>query len=147
MTNYLLDTNTLLRSVYTPSLQRTLALDAIATLLQRGHRVFITSQTVVEFWAVATRPREANGFGWTPADVNEEIELFFQRFAYLEETPQVFGDWLQLVNMYHITGRRVYDTRLVAVMLAHGITHILTFNVADFAAYQAITVVHPDEIA
>jgi len=28
-------------------------------------------------------------------------------------------------------------------MLAHGLTHILTFNTADFARFDGITAVHP----
>ena len=32
-------------------------------------------------------------------------------------------------------------------MLVHGITHVLTFNVADFARYSEITVVHPHDVA
>lgn len=40
-----------------------------------------------------------------------------------------------------VRGRQVYDARLVAVMLAHGITHILTFNGNHFRRFTGITVV------
>ncbi len=29
----------------------------------------------------------------------------------------------------------VHDARLTAAMLVHGLTHILTFNISDFARY------------
>jgi predicted nucleic acid-binding protein len=35
---------------------------------------------------------------------------------------------------------------LVASMLVHGVTHILTFNVEDFQRYPDITVVHPQNM-
>jgi predicted nucleic acid-binding protein len=34
----------------------------------------------------------------------------------------------------------VHDARLAAVMLAHGVNHILTFNVDDFRRYPGIVV-------
>lgn len=38
----------------------------------------------------------------------------------------------------------VHDTRLVAAMLVHGLTHILTFNISDFLPYPEITAVNPN---
>lgn len=43
-------------------------------------------------------------------------------------------------------GVNVHDARLVAAMLVHGLTHILTFNISDFARYSEITAVHPTTI-
>ncbi|OCQ98267.1 hypothetical protein BCD64_13250 [Nostoc sp. MBR 210] len=39
-----------------------------------------------------------------------------------------------------------HDTRLVAAILLHGLTHILTFNVSDFSRYSEITAIHPTAI-
>ena len=36
--------------------------------------------------------------------------------------------------------------RIAALMLAHGVTHILTLNPTDFARYSGITAVTPQEI-
>jgi hypothetical protein len=38
---------------------------------------------------------------------------------------------------------RVNGYRLVAAMVVHGLTHILTFNIRDFARYAEVTAVHP----
>lgn len=43
-------------------------------------------------------------------------------------------------------GVNVHDARLVAAMLVHGLTDILTFNTKDFARYSEITAVHPTAI-
>jgi hypothetical protein len=32
-------------------------------------------------------------------------------------------------------------------MIVHGLTHMLTFNVADFQRFTGITVVHPQDVA
>lgn len=45
-----------------------------------------------------------------------------------------------------MNGFRAYDARLVATMLVHGGTHVLTFNVPDFSGCVEITVVHPDDV-
>ena len=52
-------------------------------------------------------------------------------------------DWRRLADTYRVVGRQVFDTRLVAVMLAHGITHLLTFNTGHFFRYAGLTVVDP----
>ncbi|MEI9814849.1 MAG: hypothetical protein WDO18_20395 [Acidobacteriota bacterium] len=41
---------------------------------------------------------------------------------------------------------KVHDTRLVAVMRTHGVAQIVTFNVADFARFSDIEILHPDDI-
>ncbi|CAD5968904.1 hypothetical protein PCC9214_03678 [Planktothrix tepida] len=43
-------------------------------------------------------------------------------------------------------GKRTHDVRLIAVMLANNITHILTFNPSDFALTSRITVICPQQL-
>jgi hypothetical protein len=41
----------------------------------------------------------------------------------------------------------VHDAQLVAAMAAHGLSHILTLNIADFRRYRnEITPVHPADV-
>ena len=40
-----------------------------------------------------------------------------------------------------VFGVKVHDARLVAVMLTHGISHLLAFNAGDFKSYLSITAV------
>jgi predicted nucleic acid-binding protein len=54
MADYLLDTNVLLRFSDAASPVHATAVDAVAVLLSRGDRVYITAQNLIEFWAVAT---------------------------------------------------------------------------------------------
>jgi predicted nucleic acid-binding protein len=54
--------------------------------------------------------------------------------------------WQQVVTHYRAMGRQAHDARIAALMLAHGVTHILTLNPDDFRRYQGITVVTPRDI-
>lgn len=147
MTDYLLDTNVLLRMSDRTSPVNLLAGRAAATLLRQQDRVFITSQNIIEFWVVGTRPATVNGLGWSVEQTRTQIEQILNQFPQLEETPQIFPYWFNLVTSYQIQGKRVHDARLVAVMLAHGVTHLLTFNPDDFRNINEIVVVHPQAIA
>jgi len=50
------------------------------------------------------------------------------------------------VTQYQLQGKRVHDARLVAVMLAYNVTHLLTFNPDDFRRIEEITVVSPESV-
>jgi predicted nucleic-acid-binding protein len=63
MTAYLLDTNILLRSSDSNSPLQALADISVARLLGRNNQLYITSQNIIEFWVVATRPLTVNGLG------------------------------------------------------------------------------------
>jgi len=146
MTRYLLDTNVVLRFCNPSDVQHSLATDAIACLLTQGDECFLTAQVLIEFWVVATRPVEVNGLGWAVEGTRSTIDQLLNRFPLLEDSSQIFPNWLQLVTVNRITGKRTHDVRIVAVMLAHGVTHLLTFNPSDFIASAGITIVPPQEL-
>lgn len=47
------------------------------------------------------------------------------------------------MTTHAVSGKNAHDARLVAAMLAHGLTHLLTFNDADFQRFTGITTVTP----
>jgi predicted nucleic acid-binding protein len=143
---YLLDTNILLRLVDRASARHATALTAVARLLAAGHDLYLTAQNLIEFWAVATRPLAANGLGWDTARTLAEVNELRSRFPLLEDTPDIFPHWLDLVSAGAVSGKQVHDARLVAVMQAHSIAHLLTFNVEDFRRYAMITSVQPEDV-
>jgi predicted nucleic acid-binding protein len=146
MAYYLLDTNILLRLSDPISSSYTLARDATYFLIAQGHECCFTSQIIIEFWVVATRPTEVNGLGWTSEKTRNQISQFLTRFILLEEKPEVFTLWLQLVTDYKIKGKRTHDIRLLAVMKAYNITHLLTFNYNDFISIPNITIIQPQDL-
>jgi hypothetical protein len=48
-----------------------------------------------------------------------------------------------LVANYDVKGKQVHDARLVAGMLRHNVSHLLTFNAKDFSRYSEISVIEP----
>ncbi|HLQ51398.1 MAG TPA: hypothetical protein VK129_07865, partial [Terriglobales bacterium] len=69
----LTDTNILLRSLYPEHPHYAAAENALAALRLRNEVLCIAPQNLIEFWTVATRPRDDNGLGMTPARAASEI--------------------------------------------------------------------------
>ena len=63
------------------------------------------------------------------------------------DPPAIYQEWERLVVQNAVIGVNVHDARLVAAMLVHGLTHILTFNTSDFARYSEITAVNPTALS
>lgn len=146
MNTFLIDTNLLLRLSDQTSPDRALTEQAITKLKLRGDVPCITTQNLIEFWPVVTCPRNVNGFDWTTQQAEAEIKLLLNKFPLLPDPSDVLTHWLMLVAQHDIKGRRTHDARLVAVMLAHGVTHLLTFNTGDFASFTKISLVHPSDL-
>jgi predicted nucleic-acid-binding protein len=146
MTSYLLDTNIILRFADTHSSEYEITNNAIFQILLQGGQCFITSQVLIEFWVVATRPVAVNGLGWTPEETEQAVQMLINQFEWLEEIPDIFNLWFRLVTTYKISGKRIYDLRLQAVTLAHKISHILTLNPKDFILVEGVTIIHPNRI-
>jgi predicted nucleic acid-binding protein len=144
--SFLADTNLLLRSVDSAHPMHAEAIYAIRTLRVRGNLIHIVPQNLIEFWNVYTRPLERNGLGGTATEAKEEIERLKQFFPLLLDTAEVYQVWENLVVTYNVMGVNVHDARLVAAMLIHGLTQIVTFNTDDFRRYSEITAIHPAEI-
>ena len=98
MATYLADTNPLLRLAAPASPQHAIATQALAQLLGRGDEVYLTPQNFIDFWAVATRPVEANGFGWSSERTTKEVIDLQARFPLLPDSPDIFTRWLDLVK-------------------------------------------------
>jgi predicted nucleic acid-binding protein len=144
--DYPSDTNVAARRVLTADPLHPLIRSAVDTLLLAGDRIFITAQSLIEFHALATRPLSANGLGLTPAEANAQARDMEVVFPLLEETPAIYLHWRTLMGSHEVRGRQVYDARLAAVMLAHGVTHLLTPNPTHFQRFGGITVVEPHQV-
>jgi predicted nucleic acid-binding protein len=142
----LVDTNVLLRQFEPAHDHHGAAIDATVRLIESGETLYVAAQSIAEFWAVATRPTAQNGLGLDVALASSaivEIERTFELL--LSDEAMVYPHWKRLVVEQRVIGRRVIDVRLVAVMLAHGIARLLTFNGADFAGL-GIVVLEPQTV-
>jgi predicted nucleic acid-binding protein len=142
----LLDTNIIIRFYNPASPEHAEAERAVVKLLLAGDLLCVAVQSLVEFWVVATRPVNVNGLAWDTAKTKQTIDQLLTRFLLLEDPPDTFTHWLNLVTAHDIKGKKAHDTRLAAVMQAHGISRLLTFNTGDFKSFTNITALEPHDI-
>lgn len=147
MSSYLIDTSVLVRLLLPHDPRCPVATSALDELKRRGEAACVAPQNLIEFWSVATRPVEVNGLGMAPDQVATEVDRIVTMFRLLDEPPHAYRRWRRLVEACAVRGRQVHDAHLVAVMLAHGVDHILTFNVDDFARYPDVVAVGPGDLA
>jgi predicted nucleic acid-binding protein len=138
----LVDTNVLLRRLEPAHPHHRDAVAATERLINSGEPVCVTAQNIAEFWATATRAAVQNGLGLEVAVAVAALSRIEETFALLPDDPKIYDQWRRLVVLHQVIGNRVYDVRLVAAMLVHGVGRILTFNVIDFAGY-GVSVLHP----
>ena len=143
---YLADSNILSRLAQPRNPHHAIARHAIITLRQQGEEICLVPQNLIEFWAVATRPMTSNGLGLTINETEYEVKKFKRLFTVYDDIPNIFAEWENLVLKHNVSGKNVHDTRLVAAMLTHNITHLLTFNVKDFKRFNEITTVDPQSV-
>jgi predicted nucleic acid-binding protein len=145
--NVLIDTNLLVYSVEstTPNYETSVA--AMAALRISGATLCLVPQVFYEFWVVSTRPTANNGRGRTPSEVAAEFAFLKSRLTVFPDSQNVLDEWERLVTTHGIVGKPAHDTRLVAAMLTHNISHLLTFNVKDFTRYPGITILDPNTVA
>jgi len=79
---YLADTNILLRLKQTTHPLHLSALQGVKTLKKRSEKLYIVPQNLIEFWVVATRPKDVNGLGWTTQKIQQEINQILSQFFY-----------------------------------------------------------------
>jgi predicted nucleic acid-binding protein len=142
----LFDTNILLRLAQKHHPHNAAAARALDLLLDQNEDIVVVPQVLVEFWAVASRPLNANGLGLTFENIAIEVEKTKNFLRLLPELP-IHGEWLRLVTKYRVSGKNVHDARLVAAMAVHGIRQILTFNGPDFTRYAEVSVLDPVSLA
>ena len=143
---YLIDTNILLRISRLEDPQYQIIKIALATLRARSVPLCYSLQNIAEFWNVCTRPAERNGYGLAPAETSNLLEYIERTMTFLPDNDRVYSIWRQIVLANNVRGVQVHDARLVAVMLAHGLTQILTLNQPDFARYRDLNVIHPSQL-
>jgi predicted nucleic acid-binding protein len=132
----LADTNVLLRLLAPSDPQHATVRGAIRALRTNGDRLVTAPQIVAEFWNVCTRPAAARGgFGLDVSETDRRLRIIERICPILPDHSGAYAVWRSLVVTHAVCGVQVHDARLAAFMLAHGITHILTFNARDFARY------------
>lgn len=123
--------------------QCAVARDALLQLGANGHELLIVPQAIYEFWVVATRPVAVNGLGFSAAEAEAQVSANLDLYPLYQDDDLLFDEWRALVNRHEVVGKQAHDARLVAAMVRHGVTHLLTFNEQDFARFGEVAVIAP----
>ena len=135
----LVDTNVLLRYADSIDPSHQIARRAVQRL-RVGHSLCTTSQNLIESWNVMTRPADRNGFGYETSEAQAGLTRIESVFPRLQDPPDLYERWLKLVDSFGVRGVQVHDARIVAVMLAHEIRTVLTFDAGDFGRYTDLDI-------
>ena len=136
----LVDTNILVYATRRASVHHRPSRAALLAAHRDGTPLQISRQIVREYLAVVTRPQP----GTIPFSMEKALaraRLFVDTMTVLEDGPEVWSGLQRLGRTVAFAGRQVHDANIVATMLAHGETSILTFNAADFARFAPTIIV------
>lgn len=135
---HLIDTNILLRRQDADLAQPGVAARSLIRLRGQGERLYVARQNLIGFRNVASRPLDKNGLGLSAAEADLELDRAERDFDTLPENDLTYAVWRPLIAAKGVSGKQVHDARLVASMLVYGITHLLTFNGADFRRFETL---------
>jgi predicted nucleic acid-binding protein len=139
-----IDTNVLIYATRRTASEHAAAQAALARLEGEGRSLWISLQILREYLAAVTRPQVTS-----PALSMEtaiaDVRRFRQVFHVAEDRPVVLDRLLTLLGAHYGAGRQVHDTNIVATMLEHGISRLLTFNAADFRRFARIIELEPPQ--
>jgi predicted nucleic acid-binding protein len=131
-----LDTNILLIATDESRPYHELARKVIATHGRSGLHLGISGQIIREYLVVATRSQESNGLGLDSSDAVDNTEIFKQRLIFFEEIENVSNRLRSLTKKYQLSGKRIHDANIVATMLTHSLTKLITENPEDFTVFS-----------
>lgn len=146
----LVDTSVLARLCNSSDGALSVAQHAVVALHRAGEELRLSSQNLIEFRCVATRPVAVNGLGLSSTDADARIAEFEALFPVLPDTERIFLSWKQIVSSLQVIGKQVHDARLAAFCHVHHISQLLTFNATHFTrmatTVPGLSVLHPDEV-
>jgi len=142
----LVDTNVLLRITRRSDPQHELVDAALATLAGQGTLLYYTHQNIAEMWNVMTRPTARNGLGLTVIEAEDEVCAIEAGMSLLPDGEAVYREWRRIIVEKWVSGVQVHDARLAAAMHVHGVSCILTLNIADFGRFGNILALHPKSL-
>lgn len=143
---YAIDTNVLLRLAQRSNPMHSIVVTALRRLVARDVELCFTPQNLGEFWNISTRPAEHNGFGLSIEETEAQVHSIERRLTLLPEDERVYRVWRRLLVSCDVHGVQVHDAHLAATLEVHGVTHLLSFNGADFKRFPSIIAVQPEEV-
>lgn len=139
----LLDTNVLLAATDRSRAAHHASREFLTRSARSGIHCAVTGQVLREYLVVATRPIEVNGLGLALEDGLANTKVFRARCSFLEESEPVSLELEALVGRYSISGKRIHDANIAAVLAVYRIPRLITVNQDDFAIFTHVHTLSP----
>jgi len=134
-----LDTNIFLSATDASRAEHTSCRSILERAIVAGLHPVISGQVVREYLVVATRPVANNGLGLRPSTALDNVSEFQTCAHLLPESVEVTRHLLALLKSANLSGKRIHDANIAAVMIIHGVTTIATANIDDYAGLPGVT--------
>lgn len=114
----------------------------LGRLLDEGHSIVLSPQTLAEFIHVVTDPRRL-AQPLAIADAVDRAERWWQSAEVVRLLPDSRStlQWIDLLRKHRLGRKRLLDTMLAAVCLSSGIEKIISNNEQDFGVFGFLEVV------
>ncbi|MDZ7289249.1 MAG: PIN domain-containing protein [candidate division KSB1 bacterium] len=76
-------------------------------------------------------------------ELRQQVDALLAQTILLNENETSTRKLVELGEHYQVIGKQIHDTNIVATMLTHGITRLVTFNPDDFRRFTEIEVIVP----
>jgi predicted nucleic acid-binding protein len=140
----LVDTNVLLTATDSSRPGFKEARELFTRALASGVHLCVSGQIIREYLVVATRPATVNGLGLSFLDAIHNVQALQRRLVFLEESELVSSELLSLVQKYELSGKRIHDANIVALMHAERISLLISCDPKDFSLFSTIEVLPPE---
>ncbi len=111
--------------------QATAKLQSLAAV---GHVLWISRQVLREYLVAMSHPATLTK-PVSMANLIADVQAFERQFQIAEDGPGVTSHLLNLLSTIPCLGKQIHDANIVATMMSHGISNLVTHNVADFNRY------------
>jgi len=132
MSKILIDTNVMVYSID----QDSKYFAASNRLIKSKNKIFISSKSLAEFFAVVTR---APVISISVKEALEIVEWFAGSFPVVFPDNRSFEILLRLLNKHQPKGLKIHDFEIMSIGIAQKIDELATFNAKDFATGEGIT--------
>jgi len=132
------DTNVWIHTIIITAPEHTSAQQWLSHLKATGMVLCVSPQVLREYMVAVTRGTIFERT-LTPREAVEDVESILENAELLEENEAVSSTLRDLVRRYRIRGKQIHDANIVAAMIAHGVTRLVTYNPDDFRRFKEIT--------
>ena len=111
-------------------------------LVSDGEILHLSRQIVREVVSVCTLGRNlSHALSWP--ELRPHLDAVISQTVLLEDHGGSIRKLIDLAAQHAVLGKQIHDTNIVATMLTHGITRLVTFNPDDFKRFAEIEIIVP----